>query len=677
MHVFPWQHGRTYYPDASYEALIKRYSSWVYACADKNATSCSQVPLRLYAAKPPKGRKTGFRTRAITKETSQYLAKSPTVSKFVTVAEDVEEVLSHPFLDLLTNVNEYMNKFDLLDFLFRSLDIIGNCYWFLDSPSPEKPPTEIWPILGQYIKIVPHATEFVSHYEFFKTKADVRRFEKEEIIHFKYMALSNLYYGLGPLQAVIMAADLHLYMNQYETSLAKNRAVPDSALILPPEQGEPNDEEKKRLRTAWKKMFRGAEKSGGMAILHGGAKIEQVQLSPREMAFLQGRKMTREEIAGVFGVPLSKLITEDVNRANAEAGDYSYMKDTILPRLRRVEDKLNERLLPLWDSNIFVAFDNPVPRDKEFRIKDMESKLKTGYSNINEQRQIDGQAPVDWGETPILPAGMIPFGTSSLAIATEPVKTKAKKRKLPPLGQPTNFVDATYVRVLRDYYSDFMTAALKDFDNKKAVKDILSGWFDAQKWNKELLERTEPFLRATFITGAERALNRVSSEIPFDPLSGRAASSLENHRIGMVQSVNGTTVKRLRKSIADGITANESRKEIRGRITGIFTQLSRHQTETIARSETIWAWNEGAMQGYIQSGVVIEKQWTASPSERTCQWCSVMDGKIVDVDVQYHDKGGTFIGAEGGVLHFDFEAVEHPPLHPQCRCSIIPIIKEL
>ena len=84
------------------------------------------------------------------------------------------------------------------------------------------------------------------------------------------------------------------------------------------------------------------------------------------MAFLQGRKWTREEICNCYGVPISKLTTDNVNRANAESGDYSYMKDTILPRLKKIEQKLNEQLLPMYDDRLFCAFDNPVPADKHY-----------------------------------------------------------------------------------------------------------------------------------------------------------------------------------------------------------------------------------------------------------------------------------------------------------------------
>jgi len=44
-------------------------------------------------------------------------------------------------------------------------------------------------------------------------------------------------------------------------------------------------------------------------------------------------------------------------------------QNAILPRLRRIEQKLNEKMLPLFDDKLFVAFDNPVADDKEYGFK--------------------------------------------------------------------------------------------------------------------------------------------------------------------------------------------------------------------------------------------------------------------------------------------------------------------
>jgi hypothetical protein len=162
------------------------------------------------------------------------------------------------------------------------------------------------------------------------------------------------------------------------------------------------------IRDLKKQNYGGPAKVGKTLLLEKGLKYQGISMSPREMNYIQGRKFIREEIAAAFGVPMSKLTSESVNRANALAGDVQYMSDTIEPRCRRIEEKLNERLLPMYDDtgSLFVAYDDIVPADKEFRLRERSSNL---------ERQIDGQEPVEWGDKPIMGSGMTHFGDPPLA----------------------------------------------------------------------------------------------------------------------------------------------------------------------------------------------------------------------------------------------------------------------
>jgi len=48
-------------------------------------------------------------------------------------------------------------------------------------------------------------------------------------------------------------------------------------------------------------------------------------------------------------VPASKLgLVEDVNRANADANELHLSKETVLPRLMLIEEKLNEKVMPMF-----------------------------------------------------------------------------------------------------------------------------------------------------------------------------------------------------------------------------------------------------------------------------------------------------------------------------------------
>jgi len=679
--LFPWSQKDDYDRPFTPLELIKRYRGWVYACVNKNAINAAQQTLRLYAVKPTRATKCRFPTKSISQDRLEWLYKSPEAHKFMRMGVKVEEILQHPILDLLRSVNGFMNEFELFEQTFQHLELTGNAYWYIVRDNLGTP-IELWPLLPQYVHPIVSETEFIGKYLFTVDNQKKIIIDNKDMIHNKYPNPNNPVLGKGKLEAVIISADLSMSMNVYEAALFKNNAIPDTALVLPPDAGNPGADEVKRIKSEWRKQFGGTKKSGGMAVLSGGADIKKLSLTPKDMGFLKGRRAALEEIAGIFGVPLSKLITESVNRSNAEAGDESYMRDTILPMLRRMEQKLNEQLTPQFDERLFVAYDNPVPEDKEFMLKERESNLKTGLTTINQERQRMNLEPVGWGDIPIMSMTMAPLGTAS-ALA-EPQEQPPKKImstiiKALPLDTATNTTDRELTLALQRFFAKQGDEIIIRLDDtmSKSVKfdagDLVSSWFDMNKWNAELQETAFPFIRATFISGGTRAFRQLVSDRQFDVNNPNALSAMER-RQGRLVDINATSVKLVRKQVAAGIEAGEGAVEIRKRVSGLFGSFERLRAERIARTETIWAHNEGAVQAYVQSGRVSGKQWVVAHDDRLCEFCRQMDGKIVSVEGDFWQKGDTQIGDLGGALNFAYEDVGHPPLHPMCRCTIVPIL---
>ena len=682
--VHQFQSGRPYYPNRNFAALVKRYESYVYACTSKNASSVAEVPLRLYTTRA-KGTKqsTRFPVGAVSNDQRKHLEKRYH-RKFAT-NQVVEEVFDHPIIDLLTNVNPHMNQFEMFELLVLAEELTGNAYWLIGINEQLGVPTEIWPLFPQLMKVIPSRENFIQGWEY-KIGSEKIIFSPEEIIQFKYPNPKDPFYGMGPMEASVLAADLGVSMNIYETQNFKNAGHIDMAMVLPADGTPPNREGMKKLQSDWKRKFTGLGNVGKMPFLSGGGQLVNLQFSPKDMGFLKGRKASLEEVAAVFGVPLSKLTVENVNRANAEAGNFSYQKDTILPKLKRIEQKLNEQFVPLWDSSLFLAFDNPVPEDKEFRLKEAASRLGTGQTTINEERLIDNLDPVEYGDIPILSGGMRPLGSETEQVV--PDKDDAKKTKGIRIGfAAPNFTDDKFVAALSEYFRSMEDEILINFDENEAAfksvskasveEELAASWFDFQKWNRELEVIETPFLRAHLLAGGTSAVNKLGREIAFEMETPQVIRAISDHRISTVSSVNSTALKKLRKTIADGILEGEGAEKIRKRLQATFDGMSKDQALLLARTETIWAWNEGAVQGFKQSGVITTMVWVATGDERTCEFCPEMDGVVISVDGKFWDKGDSMTGNQGGTMNFHYEKVAHPPLHPLCRCTIAPEIENI
>ncbi len=101
---------------------------------------------------------------------------------------------------------------------------------------------------------------------------------------------------------------------------------------------------------------------------------------------------------------------------------------------------------------------------------------------------------------------------------------------------------------------------------------------------------------------------------------------------------------------------------------------SESRATLMARTTTNWGFNEGANLVYRDAGVE-RNEWLTTEDDATCEFCAAMDGRTAPVDGAYWRDGDT-MEAKGGSLSFPFD-VEHPPLHPHCRCALIPVIDEV
>ena len=131
-----------------------------------------------------------------------------------------------------------------------------------------------------------------------------------------------------------------------------------------------------------------------------------------------------------FGMPQSVMgVSENVNRANAEAGEYTFARWIVKPELTRLKNKLNEQLLPMFPlaKGVEIDFDEVVPETIEQKRLLAESGIKNGSLTINESRKLLGFDPIPNGELLLVPLNLIPTPTSG--------KVTSNVQNIPPDGK--------------------------------------------------------------------------------------------------------------------------------------------------------------------------------------------------------------------------------------------------
>jgi HK97 family phage portal protein len=417
----------------NYRKAVQLYRSWVYAAAHINATAVAASPLRLYIRSKSRT-KSMWRTRSVDKGRRAYMYGdlsgdvSPSrnvMTKIMDLGDDFEEVTEmHPVIELLQKANHVYNGFDLTVLRTLYQELTGNAYLHPICDEKLGVPVELWPMPSQHVEVIPSQDNFIDGYLYGQSGVEALRFERDEVIHFKRPNPDNLFYGLGKVEAAYGTIQANVAMHEMDLATFANHARPDYAVVV---KGPVRRDDLDQFEQHVGERLRGTRKAGQFLTVSGDVSFQPLNFPPKDIG---GRDDIVEEIAAVFGVPVSMLKANDPNLASARAGFGQWREGTILPLLRMDEDVLNQVLLPMFgiEDDAVLCYDNPVPADKEYDLRQRQAAVAGGWQTLNEARLEQGMEQIDEpladqllinglpiGQVPS-PLGGLPFGPGAPAL---------------------------------------------------------------------------------------------------------------------------------------------------------------------------------------------------------------------------------------------------------------------
>jgi HK97 family phage portal protein len=556
------------------------------------------------------------------------------------------ELFEHPALELLKKVNPFQTRYEFFQLLVMYRKLVGDSFITLNYNRMGYP-AEMWLASPSFMKVIPHPTEFISHYEF-ERGANKVRFECNEVIRIKDPNPSNPLAGLGAAQSIGLDLDSEKNAARYQNKLFYNDGRP--GLILSIEDSDPGPEAKKELELYWNQKFRGVSNAYKTAFLFGKVTPHMIALSTKDMDFKELRRYSRETILGAYHIPASIMgITENVNRANAEAGEYTFAKRVIKPELTQIREALNEQLCPLFGSDIEFDFDDPVPANREQIVSETMQAVAGGVITREEARLNLGYDPEPDGGTFLMPFSVTPVSVGEVASNPKALKHKFYS------DQQKEAMWRSYVGQAEKDEDKFKSVLKKLFtDQAKEVISNIESWrdgtFNETEANEQFQKALTPAIEQSFKTGWAFADSTTRRPLKADvaPLTNPLVLEwIINHAFELARGLNDTSIKELRVLLAEGYALGESIPQLTQRIEGYFTLSASSRAEMIARTETINASNKGAEELYRSEGVQKVEWYTALGDERTCEECGALHGNIYPI-------------SEG----------PRPALHPNCRCVI-------
>lgn len=232
----------------------------------------------------------------------------------------VEELDDHPLAQLLERPNPWQGGSSFFENLAAFLMLSGNSY--IEAVGPDRgAPRELYVLRPDRMKVIPgNAQQPVAGYQYTVGRTTVN-FKPDEILHLKLFNPLDDWYGMSPIEAAARSIDQSNESRAWNVALLQNSARPPGALVT---EHELSEEQYQRLKEEIQEKYAGSKNAGRPLLLEGGLDWKEMGLSPADMHWLEGLKLSAREIAIAFGVP-PELIGDTANKTYCLPGDTRIM----------------------------------------------------------------------------------------------------------------------------------------------------------------------------------------------------------------------------------------------------------------------------------------------------------------------------------------------------------------
>ena len=447
--------------------------------------------------------------------------------------------------------------------------------------------------------------------------------------------------GLGVAESIADEVEIDEYAAKFQKRFFYNDAEPSLVFLMPDATKDQSD----AFMARWNQKHRGVENSHKAAALTGSVDVKAFGSSDtRELGFTESRIAMRDAVLEHFGVPREIMgITENSNRATADAAQYIYAKNVLTPRIQAREEAINKQLLPMFGDGLVWRFDPVVPYDKEFDKAKALDGWNSGLLMQNEARRLLDMPDIEGGNV-----FKVSVNDLFLTESDDPAAvTQAMFQE--DIIQPVDMPDAKGIKSRRRVNISamlrkedqaalknerrFLTAVNKHFSDQRAAVTKALGLTAKADGDDPLffpLQEYLPCWKAAYEDGATVAGDAYGFvEIQRPEFVSAAKVNGGKRVVGIEQTTRDNIARIISRGISEGKSQIELKKEIQSEMGS-----TESRAKLIARQETSTALSTGQFDMMKAAGAAT-KTWHHRPQKNPRPDHVDMDGETVGIDQRF------------------------------------------
>jgi HK97 family phage portal protein len=296
-----------------------------------------------------------------------------------------------PTPSVLIRPNQMQTMFEFVHQVMLSLALHGCAYIYAPRRAGELP-SEMRVIHPNLIKNRIITDDGSAYYQI-----GDKQHSSDDIKAIHWLIMPNELRAVSPLEALRNTIGTSIAMDRFLAQFYGEGATPSSVLET---DATITEEQARILRDTWSDSHTKRRKP---AVLTGGLRWKSITTSAADMQMLEHREAIVRDIARAYRIPLNMINAsggDSQTYQNVEQAGINFVRYTLLPFMRRIEDAISE-MLPLTQKVRFNASEFE-RADLTTRVKAQQLQIMSGTLTPNEAREQENREPYEGGDQFIL-----------------------------------------------------------------------------------------------------------------------------------------------------------------------------------------------------------------------------------------------------------------------------------
>lgn len=292
-------------------------------------------------------------------------------------------VESHPLVELLKRPNPTQGCSAFFENLFGFKLITGaGTAWANRGGEEAGEPLELWCLPSQDILIIVDRQDYLVPAGYQLQNGYIANLRKEDVLYWKYWnpdwdVNGTHLYGLAPLKAGSMVATERSKADKTSATMMQNQG--SKGVIFSKDQKGMSIEQRDRLEDRMDQEVNGFRNTGRVTLANTELGYIDLGRSSGDLGLETVKRMSKEDLCGVFGVPFVLFDNSKATYDNIEKAMKGFVTNKIIPEWCGLRDDLNAWLKPMYKNsgNLWVEPDfSAIPEMQEDLNKQVEAIMK-------------------------------------------------------------------------------------------------------------------------------------------------------------------------------------------------------------------------------------------------------------------------------------------------------------